>query len=854
MFLLLILIAVVTFLSALLLTRVFIRIANRYHIGDAPGPRKVHKVFMPYLGGAAILLAILIGTGLSIWLVPAIAGLVPHHYYILGCACVFMSLIGLYDDLKKIRFSTKFYAQIIAAIMVVVGGLHFDSIYLPLLGVVPLGVSSWVLVIFWIVFITNAMNLLDGLDGLAAGVSTIIFAVFAAIAWQSGRTLVGLVNILFIFANLGFLRYNRHPAKIFMGDAGSLFIGFSTAVISLEIGRIPETNTLNMLLPLTVMAVPVLDTMISFFRRASKRMHPFRADKEHIHHRLMSIGFSHRNAVRVIYFFSIITGLIGLSFVWLDPASIITLLFVCLVLATMLIRRLGYVEIEKNLIVVENTNGNGNGNGATNGLTAALNGNGHQQQRFIPFETSRFVQSLLFIVSDLLFSAVAFLIVYLVWARPVLLMHFDLRESPEILWVVWSVLYWIILFGLNDLYHIEWDTSRIDAIFSILKIGFLGTLFLLLLSFEIPFLNFLPKRYFVYYGLLIFGGVSLGRVWLISLLKRRGVLEFKKRSTLIIGASERAQNIAARIRKVPELKYDLKGYIDNHANGNVGKLIDGLPILGDYQKIDEIIKKEKIKEVIIALDDADRDGLMDLIALLNQSNVSIKLAPYFYNLLSGFRTSHVYGVSLIKFFGSNMRTWQWIFKRGIDIIISLGVLLILLPVWLVMSILIVLDSKGPIFYRQKRVGKNKRMYAVIKFRSMVKDAEDLTGPKWASKDDPRVTRVGRFLRRTGLDEIPQFVNVLFGDMSIVGPRPERPYFVSELEQTIQFYSRRLIVKPGITGWAQIKHKYDESVDDVREKLRYDLYYIENMSTLLDLKIIVQTILIGMRKRQHIVRN
>ena len=137
---------------------------------------------------------------------------------------------------------------------------------------------------------------------------------------------------------------------------------------------------------------------------------------------------------------------------------------------------------------------------------------------------------------------------------------------------------------------------------------------------------------------------------------------------------------------------------------------------------------------------------------------------------------------------------------------------------------------------------------------MVKNAEEQTGPKWAVKEDPRITRIGKFLRKTGLDEIPQFFNVLMGEMSIVGPRPERIYFVNELEQSIQFYSRRLIVKPGITGWAQIKYKYDESIDDVREKLRYDLYYIENMSIILDLKIIVQTLLIGIRKKHQAAYN
>ncbi|MCG2715106.1 MAG: sugar transferase, partial [Candidatus Marinimicrobia bacterium] len=345
-----------------------------------------------------------------------------------------------------------------------------------------------------------------------------------------------------------------------------------------------------------------------------------------------------------------------------------------------------------------------------------------------------------------------------------------------------------------------------------------------------------------------------GRLLLISILKNNDLLGFKKRPTLIIGASNRAINVATKIKNVPVLKFNLVGYIDDHANGNVGKIIQGIPILGGFEDIPTFIKQKKIKEAIIALDDSDSDTIMDLIAIFSHYNVSVKLLPDFYNLVSGFKTSHIYGVSLIRFFSSNMKTWEWLLKRIIDIAVSLMVLIVFMPIWVIIALAILIDSSGPIFYKQKRIGKNKQEFELIKFRSMMHNAEDLTGPKWAEKEDSRITRLGQLLRKTGLDEIPQFFNVLMGDMSIVGPRPERLYFVNELEQSIQFYSRRLIVKPGITGWAQIKYKYDESIDDVREKLRYDLYYIENMSILLDLKIIVQTLLVGIRKKHRAAYN
>jgi exopolysaccharide biosynthesis polyprenyl glycosylphosphotransferase len=819
-----------TLISSLLLTKIARRVAIKYHIGDDPSPRKVHNVFVPYLGGVAILLSVIIGVVLSTILLPIVAGEVSNEYFILGVGCTLITLVGLYDDIKKLKFSTKFYFQILAAIIVILSGFRFESLYIPLIGEVSLGIFSPLFIIFWIVFITNAINLLDGLDGLASGVSIIIFVIFAIISFHSGRTLVALVNILFIMAILGFLKYNIHPASIFMGDTGSLFIGFSMAIISLEVGRIDHTKCLYILTPVTVMAVPLLDTVISFFRRAGKHTHPFMADKEHIHHRLMSIGFTHPNAVKVMCILSIGAALMGLSYLWLDERGILTVFLIGIIISSLLIRRLGYVEIEKNLVLVGNS----------------VNGNG--QKKFIPFDTSQFTQTFLFSILDVTAIACSFFIIFLLY-RNQYYANYDAISYYDIgLWIVWSVIYWIFLLGVNDLYHIEWDVSRIDVIFDVIKVVVFGTLVLFLLTFRIDFPFIVSRRVLLLYALILPTILCIERVVLITYLKNKELLGFRKRPTLIAGASERALNTVRRIRSVPVLKFDLKGFVDNNANGNIGKNLIGLPILGGYEDLPDLIKSKKIKEVIIALDDSDEDEVINLLALCSRYNASVKLAPDFYNLLSGFRTSHIYGVPLIKFFDSNMKTWEWLLKRLIDMAISLVVLIGFLPFWIVTSTIIVLDSRGPIFYKQKRVGKDKLEFDVIKFRSMIENAEELTGPKWAEADDPRVTKFGRFLRKTGLDEVPQFINVLVGDMSIVGPRPERPYFVRNLENTIQFYSRRLIVKPGITGWAQIKHKYDETIDDVREKLRYDLYYIENMSMLLDLKIIVQTLLVGLRKR------
>jgi exopolysaccharide biosynthesis polyprenyl glycosylphosphotransferase len=205
---------------------------------------------------------------------------------------------------------------------------------------------------------------------------------------------------------------------------------------------------------------------------------------------------------------------------------------------------------------------------------------------------------------------------------------------------------------------------------------------------------------------------------------------------------------------------------------------------------------------------------------------------------------------LIDIMPELMPEWEKKLKRLMDVITSFFILIITLPVIIITAIAIKFESRGPVFFKQERSGMNGTTFRIIKFRSMYEDAEKHTGPVWSSKDDPRVTKIGKIIRRVRIDELPQMVNVLKGTMSIVGPRPERPFFVEKLSQEIPYYKRRLKVRPGITGWAQVKHKYDESVEDVKIKLRYDLFYIENMSLRMDFKIIMRTIFVVLFGQGH----
>jgi exopolysaccharide biosynthesis polyprenyl glycosylphosphotransferase len=299
------------------------------------------------------------------------------------------------------------------------------------------------------------------------------------------------------------------------------------------------------------------------------------------------------------------------------------------------------------------------------------------------------------------------------------------------------------------------------------------------------------------------------------------------------------------INKYPKLGYRFIGFIGVEEESQVENE------LGKITELKNIIKKEKIEVVLVASAQKIKNVLLDTLNYCADENVEVKIMPELYEIISGMtKSQQIYGLPLIEVKTELMSIPQKILKRLIDIFISFFVLILMSPVLFITAVLIKLTSKGPVFYIQERVGKNYNNFNLFKFRSMIPDAELDSGPAWADLNDPRVTPLGRFMRKTRLDEVPQFINVLKNDMSVVGPRPERPFFVEQLKKEIPYYSKRIRIKPGITGWAQVKHTYDSSLDDVKEKLQYDFYYIENMSLNLDFKIIVNTIIVVFTMKGH----
>jgi len=417
---------------------------------------------------------------------------------------------------------------------------------------------------------------------------------------------------------------------------------------------------------------------------------------------------------------------------------------------------------------------------------------------------------------------------------------------------VW--LYWLVIFLFFGLYRPWHAASRTDEVTTLMKAVGFGCVILFFVIF-VDDAGVVKTKIssrmliLVYWGIMVFT-TGTGRVVYRTARRRLLAAGVGGRNALIVGWNDKAKNLYDLVVLHPALGYRVVGFVklDKRKSGIEYK---GTRLLGSIDDLQSLIEGHTVKDILIALESADHDRLLDVIAHCNSHDVSMKILPDMYDIISGqARTNQLYGFPLIEIMPEIMQPWEQSMKRLTDICASLFILFFSSPLWVLISIAIKLDSPGPVVYSQERVGKDGKLFKMHKFRSMRSDAEKESGPVWAPKNDNRVTKVGRFLRNSRLDEIPQFINVLDGDMSLVGPRPERPYFVDKLSKEIPLYHRRLKVRPGITGWAQIKQGYDRTIDDVRSKVRYDLFYIENMSFRMDIKIILYTFYVMLMGKGH----
>jgi exopolysaccharide biosynthesis polyprenyl glycosylphosphotransferase len=411
---------------------------------------------------------------------------------------------------------------------------------------------------------------------------------------------------------------------------------------------------------------------------------------------------------------------------------------------------------------------------------------------------------------------------------------------------------WVLLYSIFDHYVDIYRLSRLATLTRTFFLTFFGVFFL----FFTLILDDVVRDYQTYYRsfAVLFGLhyllTATMRMVLLTRASRRlksGLITF---NTLLVGGNQNALDLYLDIKgRKKGLGNKFIGYVDT--NGGEGQVLEAhLPKLGKLDELAAIIRDREIEEIIIAIETSEHNRLREILNVLFDfgEQVLVKIIPDMYDILLGtVKMNHVYGAVLIEIRQELMPKWQRVIKRLIDVAVSGSVLLLLSPVLLYIAIRVRLSSPGPIFFAQERLGLNGKPFTIFKFRSMYTDAEKL-GPQLSHEGDPRCTPWGAVMRKWRLDEIPNFWNVLRGDMSLVGPRPERKHFIDLILEQNPHYKHLLKVRPGITSWGQVKYGYASNVQQMLQRLRFDLLYIENMSLSLDFKIMFYTVLVLMQGR------
>lgn len=401
---------------------------------------------------------------------------------------------------------------------------------------------------------------------------------------------------------------------------------------------------------------------------------------------------------------------------------------------------------------------------------------------------------------------------------------------------------WLVGYSLFDKYDSLYRLSRFSTFLRTMILTFVGVilLFFTVLSDDLTF-NYVKyvKPFFILF-LLHFAITVFFRMLWLSICKRNinsGKVSFK---TALIGDYSHSKKLLVELNsKKNKLGHQIVGVITDEKSVN-----DTLEKLGSISEINRVIKSYQIEDVILAMDKSEDRLAQSIIRQLSISpDVVVKVVPELQNVMRGHvRMSHIYGAPYIELKQELMPKWQWVIKRIMDLGGSMIGLLICLPIMLFVMLRIRLESNGPILFKQERVGKNGKPFDILKFRSMIVDAED-NGPQLSHDADDRVTIWGKTMRKWRLDELPQFINVIKGDMSLVGPRPEREYYLDKLSEDIPHIKQLLKVRPGITSWGQVKYGYASNLEEMKQRFRYDMLYLENMSIALDIKILFYTLIV-----------
>ena len=457
---------------------------------------------------------------------------------------------------------------------------------------------------------------------------------------------------------------------------------------------------------------------------------------------------------------------------------------------------------------------------------------------------SEFFKSLL-LLSDLIIISLAWLIAYyLRFYSGLIPLFYGLPPfKPYLFFLIPLLVIWVFVFKAFNLYRPRRLSTRLAEVLDISKactliviiLGFLA--FFLLRQFEFS------RLLFVYFWILIVIALSVSRIIFrggLHFIRRRG---HNLRHVVIVGDGILAREVVKRLNNHPEVGINILGLLGNRPE-RIGKKVHGKHIIGTYDDIETILKERDVDQIFIAIPFSETMKLETIMNAMRSHQVTIRMFPdvYHFTLLRG-TIEEFDGLPVLNIQDSPLFGWNLVLKRSSDILIAFFAILITLPLMSVVAVTIKLTSPGPVLYKQKRAGFNGILFNMLKFRSMLVDAEKETGAVWAKENDPRRTKFGVLLRRTSLDELPQLFNVLKGDMSIVGPRPERPELIEKFKGQIPRYLLRQHMKTGITGWAQVNGWRGNTC--IKKRIEHDLYYIENWSFLFDIKILWLTLWKGL---------